>query len=343
MSDRYFYSSLTRIADLAAEGFEVEPLPRGSWASGDYAVVEVVTRSSDRRLELENGRQIELAEADMVVGALGVRHATLEATGTWEKVGEDGLMELLTGGGLLGKLTSRSLVGGSYARTLYRGHVVRGGRKIRMDDFVSRAASGAPFGLPTVLVVGTSMSAGKTTAARTVIRRLKRMDRGVVGAKVTGAGRYRDILTMGDAGADHILDFVDVGLPSTVCPEETFRERMRILLSRMGALDVDLAVVEAGASPLEPYNGAAAIEMLEDHVRITILCASDPYAVVGVMDAFGRSPDLVTGITSNTEAGIALAERLSGVPCLNIRDKRALPALDRLLEEGLGLSGGGRE
>ena len=34
----------------------------------------------------------------------------------------------------------------------------------------------------------------------------------VIGTKLTGAGRYRDILAMRDAGADYIFDFVDAGL-----------------------------------------------------------------------------------------------------------------------------------
>ena len=55
----------------------------------------------------------------------------------------------------------------------------------------------------------------------------------MVGAKLTGAGRYRDILAMQDAGADHIFDFVDAGLPSTVVPESEYRPALRNLLSRM--------------------------------------------------------------------------------------------------------------
>jgi len=334
--DRFFFSSLTRISELEDEPFAVAMIDRERWADGDYVVVEVVTRSADRRLELPNGRAIELAEGDLVVGALGVRRATLEATGDWRATGRDGYMEVLTGGGLLGRMTSVSLVLGPFTRVRYRGHVLREGSKVKMESFVKAPVEATPFQVPTVLIVGTSMSAGKTTAARIAIRRLKAMGQRVLGVKVTGAGRYRDVLTMSDAGADAILDFVDVGLPSTVCPEPLFRERLEILLSKMARARADVAVVEVGASPLEPYNGAAAVEELEEHVRCTILCASDPYAVVGVTSAFDRRPDLVTGITSNTDAGVELVEKLSGLRCLNIRDKAALPELDRLLASTLG-------
>ena len=65
---------------------------------------------------------------------------------------------------------------------------------------------------------------------------------------------------MGDAGADAIFDFVDAGLPSTVCPTDVYRQAVRQLLSRMASTDVDVAVIEVGASPLEPYNGDVAVE-----------------------------------------------------------------------------------
>jgi hypothetical protein len=94
-------------------------------------------------------------------------------------------------------------------------------------------------------------------------------------------------------------------------------------------------VIEVGASPLEPYNGAAAIKEIGPNVRVTILCASDPYAVIGVMSAFEARPDLVTGIASNTEAGIALVEKLSDVRALNLREPAALPELMTLLRRKL--------
>lgn len=338
MADRHFHSSLTRISDLDAVPYDVAPLDRSAWGTGDYVVCEVYSRSVGPVMEIRNGRPVELAEADLFIGALGVRHATLEATGTWEAAGDDGFMDLLTGGGLVGRLTSRSLIGGEYTRVVYRGHVQRDGRKVTMSDFVPPPPR-ATYGLPTVMIIGTSMSAGKTTAARVIVRRLVSMGLRAGGAKVTGAGRYRDILSMEDAGASWVADFVDVGMPSTICPEEEFRARMTTLMSIMAERDADVCVVEVGASPLEPYNGAAAVEMFEAHVDLLVLCASDPYAVVGVIEAFGRRPDLITGITSNTDAGIALAERLSGVPCINIRDRRALPRLDALLVERLGLTG----
>jgi hypothetical protein len=72
-------------------------------------------------------------------------------------------------------------------------------------------------------------------------------------------------------------------------------------------------------------------------VRCTVLCASDPYAVVGVAQAHSARPDLVAGRATSTDAGIALCERLAGVLGLNLLDPESHTALDELLAERLGL------
>lgn len=339
MTSHYFFTSVTRISDLRDDGCRVEPLPRRRWATGDYVAVEIVSTSSGQRLELDNGRLIEVSEGDLAVGALGVRHATLEATGTWKEVGEDHRIDFLTAGGLMGRCTSRSAVLAPLTAALYRGHVHRGREKAAMGDYVDdETADGAGFDVPIVLIVGTSMSAGKTTAAGIIIRLLKKTrDLRVVGAKIAGAARYRDVLTMHDAGADAIFDFVDVGLPSTICGSTRYRRALRTLLSRMGGEDPDVAVIEAGASPLEPYNGSVAIEEIRDQVACLVLCSSDPYAAVGVMEAYEARPSLITGIASNTRAGVELTEELTGIRTLNIREKNAHPELLELLSRRLGL------
>ncbi|MEX2529170.1 MAG: hypothetical protein WD960_00220 [Gemmatimonadota bacterium] len=335
MSDRYVPSSMTRIADLQDDRFRVAPLQQESWGSGDYVVVEAVGRSGHWRVELSNGRLVELAEGELLIGALGVRHATLEATGSWKAVEDDGMMHLLTAGGLLGRVTSRAAVVPELPGVRYVGHVMRDGHKVVMSDFAVRGGGDRKYAVPTVLIIGTSMSAGKTSTARVVIRRLRSMGRRVLGAKLTGAGRYRDILTMWDSGADPIYDFVDAGLPSSVCTKEEYERAIRPLLARMASAPVDVAVVEVGASPLEPYNGTSAVDHLRDAIRMTILCASDPYAVLGLRAAFDLPVDLVTGIASNTRAGVELVQNLADVPCMNVRDKAHGEALDQLLRERL--------
>ena len=206
-----------------------------------------------------------------------------------------------------------------------------------MADFALQSGT-CRFSIPTILLVGTSMSAGKTTTGRRVCKELDRAGLRVIGAKLSGAGRYRDILSYLKTGASEIYDFVDAGLPSTIVPEHEYREALRPLLNLINERAPDLLVAEAGASPLEPYNGETAIRELGDRIRCIVLCASDPYAVVGVKTAFNLHPDFVAGPATATAAATALVRRLSGLYALDLTDRGNMAPLRRLLSDRLGIA-----
>ena len=50
-------------------------------------------------VELTSGRMVEVLQGDLIVGAFGVRRATLEAVGDWQHIDSDGRLEALTEGG----------------------------------------------------------------------------------------------------------------------------------------------------------------------------------------------------------------------------------------------------
>ncbi|MGI9436254.1 MAG: hypothetical protein ACR2Q4_15765 [Geminicoccaceae bacterium] len=329
-----FLSSLTRITDLETRPFQSRPLPRHIWATGDYVLCEVTGKPGPLyQVELPSGRMCQVFDGDLIIGAFGKRAATLEGVGDWESIGDDLNLHALTSAGLFGKTTSVSPLLPPMMELTCKGHIVRED-KVTMGQFCERLDP-SPFALPVVLLIGTSMSSGKTTSGRVIVHELKRRGLTVAAAKLTGAARYRDVLSLGDAGADHLFDFVDVGMPSTVCATDEFEAALQPLLTRIAASGAAILVAEAGASPLEPYNGAIAMEALKDSLRILVLCASDPYAVLGVQRAFDREPDLVCGLAANTESAIELVHKLCGLRALNLLRQDARAELDRLLEERL--------
>jgi hypothetical protein len=328
-------TSVTRITPFRRDGLQAGALPRAQWRAGDYVLGRVLAPRSGGWIEAASGRHIEVAEGDLVVGVLGKRHATLESTGDWEEIGEDLVMQALGEAGVFGRCTSLSQAEPRPVDYLYEGHVLVGERPARMEDF---ALSREPIepAVPVILMIGTSMSAGKTASGKTIVRLLKRHGLRVGGAKLTGVASYRDILGMGDAGADVILDFVDAGLPSTVCGREVFEPALASIMSTLARENVDVVVAEAGASPLEPYNGDTVLHALREVIALTVLCASDPYAVVGITHAFGIRPDIVAGLCTSTIAGIELCERLSDAPVLNLIDPASIPRLESILDRALG-------
>ena len=334
---RPFLTSVTRIADFTDNDYTIAPLQREHWDTGDYVAARVLdTRGHLSSLELPGGRMIEVMEGDLVIGAFGTRTATLEAVGDWRAIDESGRFSALTAAGLFGRVTSLSPFLSSPMPLQYEGHVLRDDKKVTMRGCLPQIEI-VDFDIPVVLIVGTSMSSGKTMSGRVIVHLLSQMGLKVVGAKLTGAARYRDMLSFRDAGASAVYDFVDAGLPSSAVDEDLYREALPYLLSLIAREQPDVVVAEAGASPLEPYNGSIAKEMIRDCVRFKLLCAQDPYAVVGVQQAFQRAPDLVAGGAANTDAAIALVKRLSDLPALNLMEPASRVELGRLLAGALKL------
>jgi len=334
-----FYSSVARCSDLWQAPFDTVKLERRDWATGDFVVGRVVgERNRLYNCETCSGRVAELVRGDLMVGALGRRSATLEGVGDWRAVTDDLQLEALTRAGLLARATSTSPMLPDLMRLDYLGHAMRAGDKLTMTRFVQPVAP-RRLDIPVILLIGTSMSSGKTTAGQVIIRALRYLDVDVVAAKLTGAARYRDILKFRDAGARCVVDFVDAGLPSTVCSAEAFRGPFEHMLSLIANCDARVLVAEAGASPLEPYNGATVVEYLRGLARFTVLCASDPYAVLGVQTAYGEGlkADLVAGPAANTTAAVDLVRKLSGLPALNLLDRNTYPELVALLKSALAL------
>ena len=334
-SGGHYLTSVARIADFAERPISTQSRSRFDWADGDYVVADVMG-GTPFLIESPSGRYVEVLEGDSLVGALGRRCATLEVVGDWRAVGDDLMMHTLTSAGVLGRCTSAAQAPPRMATLRYRGHVMRDGRAWAMRDFVAPPAA-AELRAPVVLIIGTSMDAGKTVAATRIIRELKAMGLRVAASKLTGVGRLKDLRAMADAGADAIADFVDAGLPSTAVQAAEFEPALRWILGRLAEIEPDVVVAEAGASPLEPYNGQTAVQLLGDLRRCTVLCASDPYAVVGVTGAFAVTPDLISGRATSTEAAIALLAQLCPVPALNLLDPASRPALRRILGERLGI------
>ena len=342
MKPHYFFSSATRCSDLWKKPFDTRALDRQHWATGDFVVGRISgERNRLYHCETKTGRMADMVRDDLMVGALGRRAATLEGVGDWQATGPELELEALTSAGLLGKSTSISPMFPSLMRMRYLGHVMRAGEKVRMEDFVVPEEP-RQLDIPVILLIGTSMSSGKTTSGRLIIRALKYMGIDVAAAKLTGSCRYRDILQFRDAGASYVVDFVDAGLPSTVCTEDHYRAAFDLMISKVAARKPQVLVAESGASPLEPYNGATVVRELSDKTCFTVLCASDPYAVLGVQNAFGNNlrASIVSGPAANTSAAVELVRQLCGLESLNLIDRRNYPMLCRKLKDALQLEDG---
>ena len=108
MRENIIYTSLTRTSDLKDGNYDIDPLQRDKWSHGDFVIGRITRSSVNIKIELDNGRMMTGMQGDMVIGCLGERYATMEATGSWQETEEDGVFQLLTGAGLIGVLTSKA-------------------------------------------------------------------------------------------------------------------------------------------------------------------------------------------------------------------------------------------
>ena len=343
------YGSLTRISDLEARPYDVEKVPYSSWATGDYVIGRYVgPQEGLYNLELSDGSLQPLKMNDMVVGALGDRQATKEIVGTWELI--DGAcnpisMQMICGSGIYGIETSRCIKYAPSPNFIYEGHCLRFGTKLSMKDFGPEVNDESHCKM--ILIVGSSMSCGKTFTGQALIDIIKH-DLGltkVAAAKFTGVGYNNDIQQFSEAGADFVCDFVDAGYPSTVMPPEEYRQHaLPAILSLLAEQNPDCIVAEVGASPFEQYNGVEVLKHMLSNAYSSqvylVICASDAYGVLGLREALvkeGLAKGIlgVSGMAACNSAGAALVNRISGLQAFNMNDPASVADIRMILEKCL--------
>ena len=349
-----YYGSLTRISDLEARPYNIEKVPRSTWATGDYIIGRYVgPQEGLYYLELSDGSLQPLQLNDMVIGALGDRQATKEVVGTWQLIGDGASnpisMQMICGSGIFGIETSRCSKHPPSPNFIYEGHCLRFGTKLSMKDFGPEEVNGEMPHCKMILIVGSSMSCGKTFTGQALIDIIKH-DLGfdkVAAAKFTGVGYNNDIKQFSEAGADFVCDFVDAGYPSTVMPPEEYRKQaLPAILALLAEQNPDCIVAEVGASPFEQYNGVEVLKHLLSNAYSAqvylVICASDAYAVLGLRQALvkeGLAKGIlgVSGMATCNSAGAALVKRMSGLQAfnLNVNDPASVADIRMILEKCL--------
>jgi hypothetical protein len=213
--------------------------------AGDLVLAEVVALGQHTGIQLAQGRRAELYPGDLVVIALGARYAPDQFEAVAEIRGEQ--LDLVAAGGLGGHVVA------AHARmdvpTRLRPVALladAGGVTINLDRFrldPPRAAARPPV----IAVLGTSMNAGKTTAAAAIMHGLAAAGLRVGAAKVTGTGAFADLQAFADAGAAEVIDFTDFGHGSTYLVEPAAVERvMDAALDALAGHDVIVIEIADG-------------------------------------------------------------------------------------------------
>lgn len=298
----------------AVSGFARTLRPR----SGDVLLATVTEVGHHARIETPEGRRAQLYPGDEILVAYGSRYAPDQ----FEAVvpNEIGPCDLVAGGGVAARVVARHSSTRKPTAISPIGVLVdEGGDAINLRQFALAPPARTPWQRNVVAVVGTSMNAGKTTAAAHIIRGLT--DSGVrVGAcKVTGTGSGGDLWSMIDAGAVRAIDFTDAGYSTTAGADLDELQRAALMLvSELEAVDVDIVVVEIADGLLQRETSSllSPPSKFASRIDALLLAASDSMgAVAGARWLQSRQLPLraVTGLMTSSPLASKEAHEVLGV------------------------------
>lgn len=291
-----------------------------AWSPGDIVLARVESIGKNTNLELACGRRSALQPGDLIAVAFGNRYATRQFEGVARAEGD--ACDLLSMGGVCGRMLSRHEAVPDPTRLRLLGRAADGsGKPLRLADFAGAPPSGGGR-LRVIAVCGSSMDAGKSHTARSVIRALRTAGHAVAGIKVTGTAAGTDTWGMLDAGARPALDFVDGGHPSTyLLDEEELLSLHRRLLDAASSAGATWAVVEIADGLLERETSALLkTRRFTSTVDAWIYATEDPLAAVGglsLLDGCGIRPLAVSGLVGRSPLAKREVAEATGVPCLS--------------------------
>ena len=211
---------------------------------GDLVLARVEEIGQHARIELRDGRRARMFVGNEIVVVYGNRYAPDQ----FEAVIPDTLApcHLVAAGGIAAQMLTKH--GKMKTPTLINpiGLLIdKIGRPLNLSQFALEEIANIGSRPLTLAVAGTSMNAGKTTTAASLIKGLTAYGMKVGAAKITGTGAGGDIWFMIDSGADPVLDFVDAGFPSTyLIPFDRVVNIMDTLINYLVSAGVDAIVLE---------------------------------------------------------------------------------------------------
>jgi hypothetical protein len=173
-----------------------------------------------------------------------------------------------------------------------------------------------------VVVAGTSMNAGKTTACASLVKGLVRHGLQVAAAKITGTGAGSDYRSLVDAGADPVYDFLDAGYVSTYrIDRHDLVDIVMILGGHLAASNPDVIVLEVADGLLQRETARLFVTPeFTSWVDGVVFAANDALgAQAGVAWLAARQLPVIaiTGVLTSSPLAMREAEAATGLPVFN--------------------------
>ncbi len=315
-------SSVTKNLSLIPEVAVTETITA---VEGAVLVVEVLEdKKIYNQLELVSGRMSKLQKGDIIAVALGNRRALKGFVGEVPKslaVGD--IINVLNMGGVAGICTSENVSEVGHAlRVKVLGQIERDGQALnikvgRLFAEQERLTASAPL----IVISGTCMNVGKTSAASEIIKYGNRHGFKIFAAKVAGVSAMKDTENMKDHGAKNTVSFTDAGYSSTADSTRTVAIT-KGAISYLSALKPDYIVVEFGDGLLGEYGVMDILKDAEIQQNIVahVGCAHDPVGALKLGELcaqIGTPLNVVSGPVTDNSVGVSFVERALGLKAYN--------------------------
>ena len=304
-------------------------------APGDIVLASVEKIAKNSALEINDGRRATLHQGDIIAAVFGNRYATLQFEGLARRNGM--ACDLLSMGGLCGQVQSRHSKVAEPTRLKLLGAITDvNGRPLKMGDHYLMTPPVQEW--PHIIVVcGSSMDAGKTHTAMSIIKGLSNSGKNVAGIKLTGTATGKDTWNMLDAGAGVALDFVDGGYPSTyLCGHDDLVGLHRLLLNHAAAQSANYAVIEIADGLLQRETSMLLqSSIFTNTVDSWVFAGGDPMSAesgIRMMRGWGIEPMAVSGALTMSSLNIREVEDATGLKCWKAEELQA-GALNALFDE----------
>lgn len=322
---RHVAVSKARIS-RAKRAFSTRRVPRKAYRTliqgnlspnpGDLVLARIDEIGKHTKLELTDGRRAHMFPGDEIIVCFGNRYAPDQYEA---QIGPDlAPCDLVAAGGIASLEISRHQRMKPPTQITPLGILGdAAGQRLNLMQFRVDAPASAPP-IPAVLSLGTSMNAGKTLTATSLVRGFKRLGFRVAALKITGTGAGGDMWIVRDAGADLSLDFTDAGHASTYLVSIPDIEAATCrLMNHAAAQGCDVAVIEI-ADGLQQLETAQLIHSprIMDFTIGTVFAAYDAMGAKYGFDVLSRAGHDVLGLSGRlgrSPLGVREAEAATGL------------------------------
>lgn len=286
--------------------------------------------------EFVGGRLGKLIEGDIFAGVLGFRKAPVEFAGVIpQKVKIGDQLSFLCESGLIGEISGVYEAWGKPMKVKILGSIVdEKGKQMNLKNYALPIIKPVTKKIPIICLLATRMDSGKTTMACKIAHAFKKLGKKTAAIKPTGVSFMQDPYKLMDNGVDPVLDFTDMGLPSSCGPDpKTIIKATQNLIDHAKLASPDLILMELGEGILSEYHVMDILQTksIKDQLSFIILAANDFTGIYGAQDILQKkckiAIDLITGPIANSYLGVELIKKY-----FNLESESNLHEIPRTIE-----------